>query len=426
MSKQWFKFLFGIAVVCCLILPSCVMAEDAPDFAGDSNGGSSVFSSMNSRQGLPSPCDGVFDGCGRKTGWHVDFAGWAEMGIYTNSHGARSNGPIHTKGNERTDFHLDQLYLYGDAKYRTRSGLEFGIRTDFVYGVDAPGMQSNGDDSFDSGWGENRHGYALSAYQLYGTVSYKKFNLKVGKFITPIGWEGSASKNNFFYSHSYCYWIEPSTHFGALVDYTVNDRLTLSAGWTAGNNTGFRNRYDDNALLAGLTFQLTDKATLYYWMTLGKTENGVHNDDWRFGDATRARQDFFIQSLCFEWKPTDRFTYVMQYNLRNDADIEAGTFKTTGRYSSYGINNHFLYKINDLWGTGMRLEWLRDNGGFGYFTEDPANYFQMTFGLNWTPNKHFALRPEIRYDTVLDGTAKPFGNDRREQFSGGVAMLLFF
>lgn len=376
-----------------------------------------------------SPCGETLNGCGKKSGWEFDFGGWAETGIYTNSHGFVSNGQMHTKGNERTDFHLDQLYLHGDVKYRTRNGVEFGGRADLVYGVDAKGMQSWRDDSFDSDWGLNRHGYAMSAYQLFGTVSYEKLRVKVGKFITPIGWEAAASKNNFFYSHSYCYWLEPATHCGVLADYTLNDRLKISAGWTAGSENSFKNRFDDSALLAGFTYRMTKKATIYYWMTLGKTENGQYQGDWRFGSANDdlARRDYFVQSLCFEWMLSDRFTYVMQYNLRNDADVEAGTFRTRDRYSAYGINNHFLYQINKKWAAGLRLEWLRDNGDFGYVSSDGnANYFQTTIGLNWTPNKYITLRPEIRYDTVLDGTARPYGDNRSDQFSGGVALLFLF
>jgi hypothetical protein len=388
-----------------------------------------LFSSLGDSCSPCDPCDPIESSCekqsGKQFGWEFDFGGWLEAGVYTNSHGSRSNGPMHTSGNARRDFHLDQLYFYGDAKYKTQEGFELGGRADLVYGVDAAGMQSGGDDSFDSGWGLNRHGYAAAVYQLFGTVSYKELSVKVGKFITPIGWEGSASKDNFFYSHSYCYWLEPSTHSGVLFDYAVNDRLKLSAGWTAGNDTSFQNRYNDNALLAGVTFNLTDKATIYYWMTVGKAENGFRKGEWRF-DNNLLRQDFFIQSLCFEWMPTDRFTYVMQYNLRNDADVERTTYRTSARYSSYGINNHFLYKLDDCWGVGLRLEWLRDNGGFGYFVEESANYFQMTLGLNWNPTENLSIRPEVRYDNVVNGEARPFGNGKPNQLTGGFGIFYSF
>lgn len=410
----------GILLVCLVLLSVEIRSEETePQWTRE----------YTDSVGTCSPCEriGKKADCRKNSGWEFDFSGWAEMGIYTNSHGAKSNGPMHTKGNERTDFHLDQLYMIGEMKYKTRSGLQFGGRADFVYGVDAPGMQSRNDDSFDSGWGGNRHDYGLAMYQLYGTVAYKDLSVKVGKFVTPIGWEYSASLDNFFYSHSYCYWVEPSTHSGVLADYALTDRLTLSAGWSAGKDTSFENRYDDKALLAGLTFKLTDKATIYYCMTVGEEKNGFRVGEWRFDDfGALVRRDFFIQSLCLEWKPTDRFTYVLQYNLRNDADVEAGTFRTMQRYSSYGINNHFLYELNDSWGLGLRLEWFRDNGGFGYFVDEAANYFQATVGVNWNPTERLALRPEIRYDGVMDGRARPFGNGRRDQLTGGLGLLYSF
>lgn len=376
-------------------------------------------------------------GCNSRSQSKVISGGWVEFGVFANSHGTKGytdgigNGPMHTAGNRRTDFHLDQLYLFTEREMDTKRGFDYGYRVDLVYGVDANGMQSYGDDSFDSGWGVNHHGYALSMYQLYATIGYKDLHVKLGKFITPIGWEASASLHNFFYSHSYCYWIEPSTHTGVWADYHVSDRLTVSAAWTTGNENGFKNHYDDIGFLGGVKYKLSEKASVYYWMTVGKTKNKFRLGDWRFeDDGALDRQNYFVQSLCFEWMPTDRWTYVFQYNLRNDSNVEAGNFQRSKRYSSYGINNHLLYKINDRWSVGMRLEWLRDNGGnerMYYVTEKDANYFQTTFGIVYTPSKCWSIRPEIRYDSVLDGSARPFKDGRsREQFSGGIGMLYIF
>ena len=373
-----------------------------------------------------SPCGETLSCDQRRPSVEFDFSGWAESGIYVNSHGSESNGPMHIPGNARTDFLLDQLYLIGDLKVNTKSGLKLGARADFVYGVDALGMQSRADDEFDSGWGNNRHGYGAAMYQLYGTVGYKDLNVKIGKFMTTLGWEGTASRNNFFYSHSYCYYVESTTHSGVLADYDVTDRLNVNLGWTTGMNTSFRNRYDDYAVMAGFTYKLSDKAKLVYQMVQGEMNNEQRFGDWRFGNDSLSRRDYFIQSLCLEWKPTKRFTYVMQYNLRNDDNVAAGTYDRIGRYSSYGVNNHFLYKANNCWATGLRLEWFRDNGGGGYITPEKANYFQMTLGLNWTPIENLSIRPEVRYDTVMDGTAKPFGNNRSDQISGGFGMLYAF
>jgi hypothetical protein len=342
------------------------------------------------------------------------FGGWVEMGIYTNGNGGGDNGPMHSASKQRTDFQMSQVYLFGEKEMDTRRGVDWGGRADLVYGVDQAGMQCFGDETFDFDWGTNKHGYGLAAYQLYGTLGYKDWSVKVGKFGTTIGWEESAAKENIFYSHSYCYWIEPATHTGALATYNMTDRLSLNAGWTTGMDSSFKNPNDNSALLTGFTYSLSDKATAYYWINKGK----------QFDDATSPRDDYFVQSLCFEWLPTDKFTYVLQYNLRND------NVQGEGRYSAYGINNHFLYALTETLTVGTRLEWLRDNGGVGYFTEEgyAGDYGQVTFGLRWDPRKHLSIRPEVRYDWYK-GDDAPFGAEgskRKEQVSGGCGVLVSF
>ena len=348
----------------------------------------------------------------------------------TNSHGTTrnggdygGNGPMHVYGNQRNDFTLQQIYMYGEKELDASHGFDWGFRTDFMYGNDGQGSQSSGDQSFDYDWGSNRHGYGLSCYQLMGSVGYKNLTVRGGKFITPIGWEGVAAKDNFFYSHSYCYWIEPSTHVGILGDYAVNDRLTVTGGWTAGHENGFANRFNDSGYIAGLSYALTSKANIIYYVTQGDTNNGQYNDGtWVWGVPTVDRSNYYIQSFVFEWKPTNCFTYMMQYNLRNDACyFNDGT--PVGRTSAYGINNHFLYQLTEKVGVGARVELLRDNGGF--VTNNPANYFEITYGINWNPNRHWSIRPEVRFDWADNG--KPFADgEKSSQVTGGLGMLYIF
>ena len=364
---------------------------------------------------ITNPCDP----CGGDTGFFTAFnvSGWLDMGVYTNGNGGGNNGPMLTGSKRRTDFVMNQLYLSAEKEMNTRRGFDWGARADFVYGAHAGSMQTWGNETFDYEWGRNRHGYNMSAYKLYGTLGYKDLSVKVGKFSTPIGWESSASKNNFFYSHSYCYWIEPATHMGILADYKLSKNLTVNAGWTTGEDSSFDNPSGNSALLAGFTYALADDLTAYYWIGAGKQN---HSPPTGIVDPRNALNDYFCQSLCFEWAVTKRFTYVNQYNLRND-NIEDAGGKT--RYSTYGINNHFLYKLNDQWGVGARFEWLRDNGG--YVIDDAADYYQITLGLNWNPRENVSIRPEIRYDWCRG--AIPFANlTQKDQVAGGLGTVISF
>ena len=338
------------------------------------------------------------------------FGGWVEMGVYTNSHGSNSNGPMHVESRRRTDFLMSQLYFFGEREMDARRGFDWGARADLVYGVDRDVMQTVGDQTFDYNWGTNRHGYGMSAYQLYGTLGYRDFSVKAGKFYGLVGWEAATSPDNFFYSHSYCYAIEPATHMGVLATRNLTDRLSVNGGWVTGENSSFKNPHGNKAVLTGFTYALTDDATMYYQFNGGRQGDG------------ETRLNYFVQSLVFEWEMTDRFTYVLQYNLRNDNER-----KGAGRFSSYGLNNHFLYKLNDRWGAGMRVEWLRENGGADYHLITPtvADFYQVTWGLNWNPRRNVSIRPEVRYDWCKG--ASPFAKGTRSnQISGGCGIVVSF
>jgi hypothetical protein len=358
------------------------------------------------------PCAPCGVQCGVPNGSPFTFGGWVEFGMTVNNHNSRSvgegngHGPMFFSSNQRTDFQMNQLYLFGEKELDTRRGFDCGGRVDLLYGTDYDVSQTL-DGRFDAGLGTNRHGYGLSLYQLYGTVGFEDLSIKVGKFMGYVGWEGLASKDNFFYSHSYCYMIEPASHMGAMAEYDLTDRLSIGAGWVTGPDSSFSNPYGSHAVLAGFNYALADDANIYYWFNTG-----------RQGDGEEGHSNYFIQSVCFEWDATDRFTYVMQYNLANGAS------------SAYGINNHFLYRLTDKLGAGMRFEWLRNNGGYiSNWTEGepmPGDFFQLTWGLNWEPHENVSIRPEIRYDWCRGVT--PFGKegDKREQLSGGFGVVLSF
>ena len=333
------------------------------------------------------------------------FGGWVEAGVYTNSRSSRENGPVHLASKSRNDFQMNQLYFFGEKEMNTRRGLDWGGRVDLAYGTDYGVMQTL-DGTFDADWGTNKHGYGMAAYQLYGTLGYRDLSVKVGKFATPLGWEAVLSRDNFFYSHSLCFLIEPTSHTGALATYDMSDRLSLNAGWTTGTDSSFKNPGKNSALLAGLTYSLTNNATVYYWLSTGK----------QYDEMMDMRNDLFIQSLCLEWALTKRFTYLLQYNLRNDNKRDGD------RLSAYGINNHFLYKLTDKVSAGTRLGWLRNNGSADL--TDASDYWEVTLGLRWDPIGFLSIRPEVRYDWCQGG-ATPFAG-KKDQASGGFGMVVSF
>jgi len=360
--------------------------------------------------------------CLLRNGSRLKLTGWVESGLYANAHGATSrydsdglmrnsgNGPNFGDGLRTTNYNMNQLWGRLVREMDCQNGLDWGFQGDLLYGMYGYGVQSQ--DSFDNGWGKGDYGFGF--HQLYGELGYKKLSARYGKFGTPIGWEETGSWDNFFYSHSYCFNIEPCTHTGAMLYYQLTDGLKLASGWTAGMENSFANRFGDQSLIAGLELALTKNSEFYYYMTQGRL-----NDSFGGGYAT----DYFIQSLCFEWNLTDKLTYVCQYNLNNSNELGGD------RLFAYGINNHWIYRIDDKWGIGFRAEWLRDNGILAYEdasgNSNDSDYVALTLGLNFNPTEHLRIRPEIRYDHAYKTPIFAHGT-KNEQLSGGFAVLYGF
>jgi hypothetical protein len=69
------------------------------------------------------------------------------------------------------------------------------------------------------------------AYLALGTtVAGQEIDWKVGVWDTIIGYEGLTTANNPNYTHSYGFFIEPTTHTGIQGTYKVNDEVTIQAG----------------------------------------------------------------------------------------------------------------------------------------------------------------------------------------------------
>ncbi len=344
------------------------------------------------------------------------WGGWVSAGIYANTYGARSNGPL-AMNDVGDGFTFNQWWTYAERVANTEERpIDWGLRVDFVFGVDAPDTQAFGGhpDSWDNPWDTARdYGFALP--QLYGEVAFHSLRVKFGHFFTLIGYEVVPATGNFFYSHAYTHFYgEPFTHTGVLAEHPFGEHITLYGGWVQGWDTGFDNTPGTDMFLGGFGVALTERMDIIYATTFGNLGANV------------AAGDFYMHSLIWEWRLTERFTYVLQNDLGNNRGNAAGDSQW------YGVNQYFQYELNDCWAAGMRVEWFHDDDG----ARIPSNYgrrgdyWELTWGLNWRPHANLVLRPEIRYDWFDGWYAAgdlPFNSGAAShQFSGGFDLILTY
>ncbi len=306
------------------------------------------------------------------------------------------------------DFQAQQIYFYVDKVADGSEGLDWGFRTDILYGTDAPNTQAFGNRpgrwDYLNGWDRGaQYGWAMP--QLYGELAYDKLSVKIGHFYTLLGYQVVPATGNFFYSIPYTFnFSEAFTHTGVLGTYSASDDVTVYAGWTLGWDTGFDQLNSGNSFLGGTALKLTDELTMIYITTFG-------NMGW-LGRG-------YTHSLVFDWVIDENWEYVFQSDLVT-VDTPAGTTNIfTGapqtHYDTVGINQYLFYKITDQIKAGGRLEWWKADG---------ISFYEVAFGVNILPIPNMIIRPEVRHNWAPNDAL--IGTPYEDQTIGAIDLILTF
>lgn len=305
----------------------------------------------------------------------VTIGGWFQAGYHSESNDLFNNRP--------DEFALHQGWLYAEKAATCNSPI--GFRADIMYGIDGTDTQAFGNNpgewDFQNGFDHGAYSWAIP--QLYAEILLGEWSVKAGHFYTLVGYEVVTAPDNFFYSHAMTmYNSEPFTHTGAVASRSVSDNLQIHAGWTLGWDTGFDQFGSGSSWLGGFSYSLSDDASFTYISTAGNF--GARGDD------------AYSHSLVLDMSVTDNFNWVVQSDLvRVDATGE----------DNVGLNQYFLYSVNDCLGLGARVEWWKADNITGYAPHGavlPAtgsfSYYAATFGVNYRPHANIIVRPEVRVD----------------------------
>ena len=335
-----------IARVSCAAVSKCCCSKCTPGLCGEELGDPWTIAGW-----LADPC--------HDCPW--DFGGWTQTGYHTESTGLFNSIP------DRANVHQQWFYLERAAS-PSNGGMDWGLRLDVMYGIDADDTQSFGNEpgtwDFQNGF-DRGGGYGWAIPQLYGEIAWEDISVIFGHFYTLVGYEVVTAPDNFFYSHAYTmYNSEPFTHTGVLSTLTLTEKVTGYAGWTLGWDTGFNQNQGGNSFLGGFSVQVTDSTAITYITTFGD-----------FGD----RGEGYSHSIVMDSGLADNLNYVFQSDF-----VDAG-----GGDSDIGVNQYLIYSLTERLGIGTRVEWWHDDG---------VSYNEATFGINFRPCANVVVRPEFRHD----------------------------
>jgi hypothetical protein len=339
----------------------------------------------------------------------------------------RFNGPV-TWTDRSNEYQLNQAWTYAEKRTDTSDqDFDWGGRVDAFWGTNArwavaQGLEDNmnGNDQF----------YGLAIPNAYGSVAYQDLTVKVGHFISPVGYFGLDTTGNFFNTLPYTYqYGEPFTHTGLWANQVVSENLSVGGGLTRGwdNFDGGRGFISPNHQNIGHgagspnmgafgTATITgDNGASLAWF--GHWSNEL-NQSANFSDR-------YIQSLVFQYQLTENIKFVQQGDYGNqDQALASGASAQW-----YGLNTYLFLTMTERMTWGVNFEWFRDDDGFRVGTLLPPNtaysfrgaqlaggyagdFYQVTTGPQLKLMENLIVRPNVRFDwyTGLDAGpgARPY------------------
>jgi hypothetical protein len=307
-----------------------------------------------------------------------------------------------------------------------------GYKVDLIFGPDANALNTAGV------VGGSTSDFALKqAYVDLKAPLGNGLDIKIGEWDTIIGYEVFQSGDNPNFTRSYGYTIEPTTHTGVLLGYTVNDMLSLQAGVantfgpTIGGNVApggraftpvangantvqteaesYKTYMASVALTAPTNWSWASGSTLY-----GCVINGFNNGSPATG--TPAAQTSFYAGLTLNTPLTAlklgaSYDYAGVQEQFFSQTVTATGLPTTQAKVGSGYANAFA-----LYATYQATEKLSLNGRGEYFTQSggasglglPTKVFALTFTPQYDLWKNVMTRLEFRWDHQLE-SAPEFG-----------------
>jgi hypothetical protein len=330
---------------------------------------------------------------------------------------------------------LNQLLLTVQRPLDPKAtGYDFGFKVQAMYGTDARFTHYLGElDYIINDWSQ------ITPVEAWGIVHLPwlftgGIDVKAGQFVTPEGAETIDPTTNYLYSHSYIFNFGiPLVNTGILAVAHVDPLVDVYAGVDTGVNTTFGNGQGDNNGAAAFQVGIGLNLLGGNLTILGISHIGPENPDTPLGIAACGGCNpnstlRFVNDITATWKVNDALTLITDINYIHDNS----PFQQTG----YGVAQYAVYKVTDWLSLVGRAEIFRDANNFyvaaypgnfdfvnvehgfpssAVFGPAPTTYLELTAGLNISPPipdgtpvlKAITFRPEVRYDSSLNGTT-PF------------------
>jgi hypothetical protein len=355
--------------------------------------------------------------------------GWIDPSV-NGSTSAYSNSP-EANDLDSNRVELDQVVLYLERLPDTvqQDHVDIGYHLTALYGTDYRY-------TIDKGYGlsqlvpDNRqYGVdpALEYVDIYVPHVAQGMNIRIGRYISIPGIEAQLSPNNYFFSHSLLYAVDPFTDTGILFTTQVNPQLIVQLGLTASHDVAPWTP-DAKPSFTGCVSYSTESANDNVYLCANGINNGryaynnvqQYDGTWyhKFGRTWHAATESYVM---YERSVPSTADPALIKNGTNGANCLPG--ETRCFAPEWAVVNYLNKDLGPHAFVGFRSDYLNDKKGqrTGYATK----YTENTVSYNRWIGTTIQIRPELRFDHAWDRNAYDRGT-RQSQFTAATDLILHF
>ncbi len=407
---------------------------DAPPFpsADWTYGGSPVIGEPDtSVYPLMSAIYGNKDGDAWKRS-HVKIYGWFNGGfnVSSSNKGKFANAPTSYYVSPNT-VTADQEVLFVERLPDTvqTSHFDWGFRLTQLYGQDYRYTTAHGYFSQQLLQKNNLYGYdpVMMYVDLYYPHVAQGLNIRMGRYISLPDIEAQLSPNNYTYSHSLLYTVDPYTQTGIMGTLRLKPTVLVQAGFSGGNDVApwTKDATPTFTACVSVTFR-NGKDNLYPCV------NSLNGGKYAYNNI-----QMFVNTWYHKISPTwhtDTEAYYMYERgvpaINGPITPEIGAnpaYCSSGEARCFAPEwafvNYVEHEFSKRSSMTLRTDFLNDLKGqrTGYQTK----YSEFLAGYNFWVGSTVTIRPEIRYEHSYDAKAYDNGTKQNQGIIAGDVIYHF-
>jgi hypothetical protein len=264
----------------------------------------------------------------------------------------------------------------------------------------------------------------LEYVDLYIPQVAEGLNIRIGRFISIPGIEAQLAPNNYVYTHSLLYTVDPFTDTGILGSIKLNDHWLVQLGLTASHDVAPWTRDAKPSATACISYTFNKGNDNVYPCINGINKGMYAYDNLQMFDST------WYHKFNASWHMATEAWYMYQRGVPSIFGPIAPEKGTNGAYCSAGETRctapewaavHYLEKqISPKDYLSIRTDFLDDMKGQRTGYKDRYEEETLMWG-HWVGST-VLFRPEIRFDHAYDRPAYDNGT-RRNQFTFAMDVI---